>query len=239
MFYAYCLVEDRVEIAEGVSGLTGAVIESIENYGLVALVSEFGGDTVPIKRENVMTHDAVVGSVLMTSTPLPFRFGTLSTSEQMVNFLASRRSALKAKFEEVRDCVEMSVKVIWTPAQVDSAVSDVIDQTADPGALFLRAKRREILGDEALVHAAKQLNSWLHDKVSHFVRAQEITVRPSQKLVLAASHLVERSQIAAYQQVVKDAVADRRDLHFLTSGPWAPYSFVNIDLEFKTQFGVS
>jgi hypothetical protein len=108
-----------------------------------------------------------------------------------------------------------------------------------PGAAFLLAKRRQILGDEALVAAAAQLNSWLKDRMSHFVRLEEVTVRPSQKLVLAASHLVERPQLANYQNAVKRAVEERRDLHFLSSGPWAPYSFVNIDLEFKTHFGVS
>jgi len=32
---------------------------------------------------------------------------------------------------------------------------------------------------------------------------------------------------------------ERPELHFLTSGPWPPYTFANIDLEFETQFGVS
>ena len=238
MLYAYCVVEELSQVAAGVSGLVGAEIKPIANSGLVALVSEFEGDTVPVQRENVMTHDSVVGSVLMKSTPLPFRFGTLATNEQMVNFLATRGKALKAKIDEVRDCVEMSVKVIWTPLEV-GAGSEVTDQAAGPGAAFLRAKRREILGDEAVVSAANQLNTWLHNKIIGFVRAEEVTVRPSQKLVLAASHLVERTQIAVYQQAVKEAMEEKRDLHFLTSGPWAPYSFVNIDLEFKTQFGVS
>jgi hypothetical protein len=32
---------------------------------------------------------------------------------------------------------------------------------------------------------------------------------------------------------------ERPELHFLVSGPWPPYTFANIDLEFETQFGVS
>jgi len=32
---------------------------------------------------------------------------------------------------------------------------------------------------------------------------------------------------------------ERPDLHFLLSGPWPPYSFANIELDVKTQFGVS
>jgi hypothetical protein len=32
---------------------------------------------------------------------------------------------------------------------------------------------------------------------------------------------------------------NRPELHFLFSGPWPPYSFANIELEFKSQIGVS
>jgi hypothetical protein len=202
-------------------------------------VSEFDGDTVAITRENVMAHDALVGGVLVEVTPLPFRFGTLATREQITSFLVSRGKALKVKLAEVRNCVEMSIKVIWTPFKSDTANLDVADEIDRPGAAFLKAKRREILGDEALVEAARQLSSWLHDRTSRFVSAEDVAVRPSQKLVVTASHLVERGRIEDYQQAVKQVVEERPDLHFLASGPWAPYSFVNIDLEFKTHFGVS
>ena len=239
MLYAYCVVDEHVQVAELPTGLGGAEIKSIESRGLIALVSEFARETVTITRQNVMAHDALVGKVLVDVTPLPFRFGTLATREQVLNFLASRDKSLKVKLEEVRNCVEMSVKVIWTPFKSGKANLQVANETDSPGAAFLKAKRREILGDEALVDAAKQLSSWLHDKTSQFVSAEDVAVRPSQKLVVAASHLVERRRIGDYQRAVKAAVEERPDLHFLVSGPWAPYSFVNIDLEFKTHFGVS
>ena len=36
-----------------------------------------------------------------------------------------------------------------------------------------------------------------------------------------------------------EARKTRPELHFLVSGPWPPYTFSNIELEFKSQFGVS
>jgi gas vesicle protein GvpL/GvpF len=50
---------------------------------------------------------------------------------------------------------------------------------------------------------------------------------------------VERDFVDEYRARLKVARAERPDLHFLVSGPWAPYSFANIDLEFTTRFGVS
>jgi hypothetical protein len=58
-------------------------------------------------------------------------------------------------------------------------------------------------------------------------------------MVLAAAHLVERGRLPAYRKGLGAARTERPDLHFLISGPWPPYSFANIDLEFNSQFGVS
>jgi hypothetical protein len=239
MLYAYCVVDELVDVTDWPTGIAGGAIKPIESHGLIALASEFVGETVAIKRENVMLHEAVVGILVKSSTPLPFRFGTLVTRQNLISFLESRQRVLKLKLEEVRNCVEMSVKVIWSPRTHSSAEQREDDSRKGPGAVFLRAKRLEILGDEALVADANQLSSWLESAITPFVRAKQATIRPSQKLVLSASHLVEREQLVSYQAALKAAVDERRDLHFLLSGPWAPYSFVNIDLEFKTHFGVS
>ena len=130
----------------------------------------------------------------------------------------------------------MSVKIIWEVAK---------DQTEQPlaeqgtGTAFLAEKRREILGDERRAAVAKEIASWLHQSVSGLMRDEQVTLRPNEALMLAASHLVERARIEQYQEELAEARKNRPELHFLVSGPWPPYSFVNIELEFKTQFGVS
>jgi hypothetical protein len=79
----------------------------------------------------------------------------------------------------------------------------------------------------------------LHDHVDALIRDEQVTMRPSEKLVLAAAHLVERDRIPQYREKMTAARKNRPQLHFLFSGSWPPYSFANIELEFKTQFGVS
>ena len=71
------------------------------------------------------------------------------------------------------------------------------------------------------------------------VRDEQVTTRPSEKLLLAAAYLVERTKIKQYRNKITEVRAKRPELHFLLSGPWPPYSFANIELEFKSQFGVS
>jgi hypothetical protein len=136
----------------------------------------------------------------------------------------------------VRDCVEMSVKIIWK-VEKDQSNQPVAEQGT--GTAFLAEKRREILGDERRAAEAKEIASWLQQSVSGLTRAEQVSVRPNEALMLAASHLVQRSLVEKYQEQLAEARKKRPELHFLVSGPWPPYSFVNIELEFKTQFGVS
>jgi hypothetical protein len=131
----------------------------------------------------------------------------------------------------------MSVKIIQEPAAQESAPDENVNQGA--GTSFLAQKRREILGGEQSAAEATRISTWLHDKISGLIRAERVTLRPTEKLILAAAHLVERAKVKKYRENMAEACQSRPDLHFLLSGPWPPYSFANIELEFKTQFGVS
>src|SRR6185369_831763 len=80
---------------------------------LAVLISETDLDTVPVTKENALAHAAVVRSILDQTTPLPFRFGTLVTEQQLNNYVSARKPALEKNLSHVRGCVEMSVKIIW------------------------------------------------------------------------------------------------------------------------------
>ena len=225
--YAYCLTEDIDALPETLQGVGGAEVRLFKTEGFSLLVSEFSGDAVPVNRENALAHAAVVRSVLDRSTPLPFRFGTLGTEEQLRSFVAARRAALVAKFALVRGCVEMNVKIISDR----EFVSEAEDQLAEkPGTSFLLQKRREIVGSEARAAEAKSVAEWLEGVVGESVKETRINPDVKGKLLLAAAHLVERNLASAYRERLKGARGERPKLKFLISGPWPPYSFANIDL---------
>lgn len=226
--YAYCLAENIDAPPEKIQGIGGAEVRLFQTENFSLVVSEFSGAVVPLYRENILVHAAVVRSVLDHTTPLPFRFGTLVSEAQLRDYVTARRDALVANLALVRGCVEMSVKIILELKEPPSG------QTAGekPGTAFLSEKRREILGSE-------ELASWLGGQIGDSVRGTRINTIVTDKLLLSVAHLVERESVERYRIKLKAARAARPELKFLTSGPWPPYSFANIDLEFPTQFGVS
>lgn len=235
--YAYCLTEGVDSLPESLNGINGATVRLLNTGDFSLLISDFAGDTVPVTRDNALTHATVVRSVFDRTTPLPFRFGTLVTQQQLENYAASRRDTLKAKLDLVRGCVEMSVKIIWDREWAEEPAPS--SELTRPGTAFLKEKRRELLGSETRATEAKRIAGWLTERLGDAVRGETFKTITTDKLLLTAAHLVERNRVEEYRSRLKSARLERPELHFLASGPWPPYSFANIDLEFKTQFGVS
>ena len=236
--YAYCVTESSDAPAAALRGIGGSAVRLINVGNFSLVVSDFSGDAVPATRENALAHAAVVQSLLEHTTPLPFRFGTFIAEPQLQSFLDSRRDSLQARLALVRDCVEMNVKLIWDREWNGEPERD--EHSAEgPGTAFLADKRRELLGSEARVAETKKVSSWLEQRLGEIVRETRSEANPTAKLILAAAHLVRRDAVGDYRAKLKEAEAERPELHFLVSGPWPPYSFANIDLEFKSHFGVS
>ena len=72
------------------------------------------------------------------------------------------------------------------------------------------------------------------------IKDEKISLTPSDTVILArADHLIERVNVQEYRTKMARAVEERPEVRFMVSGPWPPYSFANIELEFSRQFGVS
>lgn len=227
--YVYCLAENIEPPAGPVSGISGARVDVLNLEGFSLLVSEFEGDTIPVTRDNALAHAAVVSSILNKTTPLPFRFGTVSDEQQLRSYVASHQQALEANLAHVRDAVEMNVKIIWNSDQTELTVDSLPE---GPGARFLKEK-------QVRAAKAKEVSAWLQEQLRPFIKDEQLNLGPTEKLIVAAAHLVARESIRAYRDRLAESRKLRSELHFLVSGPWPPYSFSNIGLEFKTRFGVS
>jgi hypothetical protein len=238
--YAYCLGDDVTgSMLEGVAGVAGAAPRLVQWGAIAAVVSDFEGERVSIERENVFAHERVVQRVLRYVTPLPFRFGTLVTLERLESYVEASRDALLKSMERVRGRVEMSVKIIWNAEEMrpegeqaealGAALLEDARKASGKGAAYLAARRRELMGDELLKERAEELAAWLSECIGDAATDTDVQVRPGEALVVRAAFLVERTRLKDYQERVETARSSRASLRFLTSGPWPPYSFSNIN----------
>ena len=237
--YVYCVADSEPSFARPLVGLANNDVEFLKFGELVVGASQFNGEVVEVNRENVLLHDAVIREVFSQVTILPFRFGTSLTSTSLESYMRSKHQALAERLSSLRNCVEMSVKIIWRNQVVSKPRDEKPDPELGQGTAFLLAKREQLLVDENLDREARTMADWIRERLSGVVLNEQVSVQPKQKLVLSASYLVERGRETDFGQIVDKLRIERPDLHFLTSGPWPPYTFANIELEFETHFGVS
>ncbi len=236
--YVYCLAEGVDRLHQTLRGVSDAEVRIVEfDEDLSALVSVYRSDDFQVSRKNALAHHEVVRSITEQTTPLPARFGTVVTIEQLRNYVSTHHQAIKAKLAHVRGGVEMNVRMIHSIA---ADTSQEPENAGGPGTAFLLEKRREILRDEAGAAQKGQLSAWLREKLGDLIKEEKISITPSETVVLArADHLISRADVQEYRTKMAKAVEERPETRFMVSGPWPPYSFANIELEFSSQFGVS
>jgi hypothetical protein len=229
--YAYCLCADLDTVDNSASGVSGAAVRVLKIEDMSVLVSDC--ESLGVTQENMLAHAAVVRSVFTRTTPVPFRFGILATEQQLRSFITTNKRALANKLAHLRGCVEMDLKTTW---QSSNSSPTKTNPAAGPGTAFLMEKRREIVGDER----ATELSDLLRRELGSFIKDQKIGLAPPEKTAPAkVFHLVERSKIEEYRARLQEMQEKRPELQLEVSGPWPPYSFANIELEFGSQFGVS
>jgi hypothetical protein len=238
--YVYCLAEGVDRLHKSPRGVAGTSVQIAKFEDLSALVSVCRSEAFQVTRKNALAHHEVVQSITKQTTPLPARFGTLVTVQQLQNYVSTHRLAIKAKLAQVRGRTEMNVRMIGTLKSGDTSKESKNEVGLGPGTAFLLEKRKKILGNEAGVAQKKQLSAWLHEKLGDLIKEEKISVVSSETVILAkADHLIERVDVQEYRTRMARAIEERPEVRFMVSGPWPPYSFANIELEFSRQFGVT
>jgi gas vesicle protein GvpL/GvpF len=231
--YAYCLCAELDTFDDSIPGVSEAAVRVVRMGDVSVLVSDC--EAVAVTQENMLAHAAVVRSAFARTTTMPLRFGTLTTEQQLRSFITTNKLAIAKKLADLHGCVEMDLKTTW---QSSNPAPSTPDPAAGPGTAFLREKRRELLGDEQAAAQRGELSGFLRTELGSVIKAEKIDLRPVDKAA-KVFHLIESSKIKEYREKVQKLLKKRPELQLEVSGPWPPYSFANIELEFPLQFGVS
>ena len=232
--YAYCLCADLDTFDTSVSGVSGSAVRVLKIEDISVLVSDC--EAVQVTQENMLAHAAVVRSVFTRTTPMPFRFGTLAAEQQLRSFITTNKHALANKLAHLRGCVEMDLKTTW---QSSNSSPPEPNPAPGPGTAFLLEKRRELVGDEQTAAQCTELSAILRGELRSLIKDEKINLPTSDKALVKVYHLVESPKLKEYQEKVQELRRKRPELQLVVTGPWPPYSFANIELEFGSQFGVS
>ena len=236
--YGITAADGRVCAMDGVGG---AVVETIVEGRLAAVVSQVRVGKVRPQRANLAAHHRILRDLAEGRPILPVVFGTISDNEEELrHILHQNQDALVGSLARVRGRVEMGLKVYWDlPNVFEYFVATNQELEAMRNRLFRPGRTPTVeekveLGElfvSALQRARQRHTRRVQDALAPCcVEVRTIDVG-EERMILKLACLVDKDRQQQWEEGVRQA-AQLFDDHyrFDYSGPWPPYNFADVDL---------
>ena len=240
--YIYAVISDVQSCTYGDFGIDGRKVYSIPVGRVAAVVSDSPGGVIRPERSRLAAHQTVLKKLMAETTPLPMSFGILADNPEAVRKMLSRnQQALLQQLRRVAGRVEMGLRVTWDVPNIFEYFVNTHPE--------LRLVRDRFLGghgeatQEQKIEVGRMFDHVLNEDREAYIDKVEGILTPrcteiernkcrNEREVMNLACLVERAAMSRFESGVFEA-AQQFDNNFAFdyNGPWAPHSFVEIDLE--------
>lgn len=213
-WYVYALVDRRMPRRR----IHGHAIEAVAAGGIYAMAERMRRAPELTEANLIRQHDIVRRLASAASAILPARFGSLLEHAELERIVHLRGPQLRAAFDLVRGCEQMTVRLAGAEPLPPKDVSARRASPPPTGTEYLQ-QRREAAG-YPLPDAVARLNA----AVRALVRADR--AEPGRFGVRAiVYHLIERKRRSAYRRAIAAASAHAAPFEMSVTGPFPPFAF--------------
>ena len=190
-------------------------------------------------------HEGTVERLAAAGHLLPVRMGTVfRTRDDVRRLLQRREDELTAQLAHVGGSREWGVRIWWRREAADQVLRNRLAGTAPvpassgPGQSYLAGRRtaareREVLG-QLVAERADRIHALLMDVATDVAEgSQGLSGAPGGDVlgVLSATYLVGADEVEEFLAHLERVLVAEGDLLGDCSGPWPPYSFVEVRVE--------
>lgn len=239
--YLYAVSKASVRIDEPLAGIAGGSVYALVEGDLAAILSDVDQDKIRPERRNIAAHQDVLRRLTAADTVLPMAFGTVAESRKAVSkMLKTYQSRLVKQLRELGGKVEMGLRVALDAPDV---YEYLIAQSPEILALRDQMALRGGGAHSEKIELGRQFAELLEDTRSASFEKIEAALAPfcfeihsntvmGDKEIANLAFLVDREKLPEFERGV-EKIADEFDdrFTFQYSGPWAPYNFVNMELD--------
>ncbi len=239
--YLYAIVAGGEPRRYEAVGIDGSDVYTISAGRVAALVSDLPRSRIRPERRHLAAHQQLLKQLLAQTTPLPMSFGIIADSPQAVRKILFRnQKAFLGQLLRVAGKMEMGLRVTFD-------VSNIFEYFVATHA-ELRAARDRFFGthrepsQEEKIEVGRMFDRLLSEDRQNYTEQVEQILSPvcfefrankchREQEVMNLACLVGREAQGRFEAGVFEA-AKLFDNHFAFdySGPWAPYSFVELEL---------
>jgi hypothetical protein len=214
VIYLYAITEATAELP-ACAGLEDAALRLASTAEVAGLYSIHERIEPRPQPELLWRHEQVVEAAMKSGPALPARFGTTFPDDQALRLALERDGEhLRRQLERMRGCVELAVRV-GLPGKRDSTPSDGRTYLEDK---LARHRRHQTIVRETLAPLAE---------LAEHARSSESSRSEGEEV--CASYLVRSDWVERFAEEVRRLAASNPELWLSCTGPWPPYSFVELE----------
>lgn len=239
--YIYCIIQTNEERNFGPMGIGDRRDEvcSICYRDLSVVISSSPMTKYVISRENLISHEKVIETVMKDYTVLPVRFCTIAASAQEIRELLRKRYVEFINLlRDMDNKVELGVKALWK--NIDQIFQEIKKENKDIITIKKKALKSSSVSHNNAINIGKIVQSALKKKKEKEGRELLQVLQKNcydlkknkiygDKMILNAAFLVDRARAKEFDHRIDDLsekYAQRIDFKYV--GPAPPYNFVNI-----------
>ena len=220
-------------------GIDDAVVYCRPWKSIGAAVSDIEHEECLQDIASIERHEAVIEGLMAQFSLLPARFGTvLSDAAQLDDLLRENCSSFCNDLHRLENKAQFDLKVLWPVCELRMLLEKghrpagapwKSEDAATPGTRYALYKQRE----RAILNALKQKALEHADAVQKLLlevcTESRCEVLPTEETMLSGSYLVERERCNDMREAVDALQAETPTFSFVLTGPWPPYSFMNLE----------
>lgn len=242
-YYLYALFVEKEPQDFGAIGIVGREKVFTLHYKDLALAVS----RAPLKkydpvRKSAMAHQKVISTIMERYDVLPVSFGTCVQSKQeIMDIFADLYDKAQSALEGIRNKIEVGLRVVW---KKEFFVQELGVANRQIEALKKKiAERRGAANTyRQVLEIGEKIQAIADERRRHYVRlifdplckmADDAILKDvtSERMVINATFLVGKSREKEFDSAVNDIYSQFSEMmDFKYTGPWPPYSFVNIKI---------
>jgi hypothetical protein len=230
------------DIAQNIRGITGSNLYALNFENISVAVSDIPASKFIVSKELALDFARVIEELSQQSTLLPIRFGTVVKSDEIIiQLITDNYTPFLNNLAKVENKHEFGMKVIWDydkcsekiRAKVESeeyTISSFSSKSTIHTNYLLEKVKKHRLEDALLKHVEQLIEeiTWHLTQINPEGKFKKML---SKSIILDGVFLIEKTKKDEFIRAIEALKLLHDDLNFLITGPWPPYSFVEIAID--------
>ena len=242
-WYLYAVLPADAERTLTTTGLGGAEVTFVADGAVMAAVSRIAeGEKIRPERRNLAAHQGVLKALMADVSVLPVAFGIVADDEESLRRILSRnRAVFVQQLAHVKGKVEMGLRVSWDVPNIFEYFVTLHEDLRETRDRIFGARREPTQDDK--IELGRMFDRILNEERETLSERVETALSPiaaelkqnrvrSEREVMNLACLVARDRLESFEAAVFEAARLFDDsFTFDYNGPWAPHSFVEVELK--------